>query len=330
MAYNNEYPHFENNKQVLDWILKQYSTFNQRIQEIQDHFDEVAEGMAQEVAQLQQDFTEFTQTVNNNFSSLSHELRTQVQLEVAEIQRQINLVSQNMAEYIEAHMEEWQTEAIEVLFESNDRYFDNNSTITCSKTYAEVWDAIDNANYQFKLSYNEDDTVDNILLTNIKRFGEKTSNTGYIIMEGVADNYLYTVRYNHDGTLSCVKPKLISNIIKNTNYTQSGTLVVDGNTATFDGDDGYQIGIGTYLVVAKININPTGSTLQAGVEIIGDANTTVKLKAIFDGVEPSVATVSGIYVGNTATATIKAQVYAIGTLASNNNFSVDATIIRIA
>lgn len=330
MAYNNEFPHFEADKFNLDWILEQYATFNRRIQEILDHFDEVAAEMQSEIDQLENDFDDFKQEVNNNFSALSHDIEVQVNAAIDDIQRQIDAVSANMEAYIEEHMAEWQQEAIEVLFESNDRYFDANSTITCDKTYAEVWDAIDNPNYQFKLSYNEDNTVDNILLTNIKRFGEKTSSTGYIIMEGIADNYLYTVRYTYNGTLQCVAPKLISNAVKTTTYTKSGTLIVDGNTATFDGDTGYQIGLGTYLVVAKMYIGPNANTLEAGLQIIGDNDTTIKCKALYDGLEPSTATVSGIYVGNTATATIKAQVYAVGTLASNNNFSVDATIIRIA
>lgn len=330
MGYLAEFPHMEANKLNLDWLLEQYSTFNKRIKEIQDHFDEVAAEMASEVNQLEQDFDEFKQTVNNNFSNLSHDLEVQVQGAINDIQSQINTLSDNMAQYIEAHMEEWQTEAIEVLFESNDRNFNAGSTITCDKTFTEVFEAVDNANYKFKLAYIIEGTKDLIELTNIQRFGDGEGLTDYIILEGVRDSFLYTVKYDVNGTLRCVAPKLISNLVKTTNYTKSGTLIVDGQTATFDGDTGYQIGLGTYLVIAKIYIGPNADTLEAGVQIIGDADTTIKCKAIFDGLEPSTATVSGVYVGNTATATIKAQVYAVGTLASNNNFSVDATIIRIA
>lgn len=333
MGYLAEFPHMEANKLNLDWLLEQYSTFNKRIKEIQDHFDEVAAEMASEVNQLEQDFDEFKQTVNNNFSNLSHDIEVQVNAAIADIQRQIDTISNNMAAYIEAHMDEWQTEAIEVLFESDDRYFDNNSTITCDKTFAEVFEAIDNANYKFKLAYIYEDSPEvkeTVELTNIQRFGDGTSPSDYIIFEGVKDSYILTVKYDQDGTLRCVKPTLVKNVVKTTNYTQSGTLVVDGHTATFDGDAGYQIGKGTFLVVAKIVLGVTPTTLEAGLQIIGDADTTVKCKAILDSLEPGVATVSGIYLGNTATATIKAQVYAIGTLASTDNFSVDATIIQIA
>ena len=333
MGFLAEFPHVEANKLNLDWLLEQYSTFNKRIKEIQDHFDEVAAEMASEVNQLEEDFEGFKQTVNTNFSNLSHDIEVQVNAAIADIQGQINTLSNNMAAYIEAHMEEWQAEAIEILFESDDRYFNTDSTITCDKTYTEVWDAIDNPNYKFRLAYiyeGSPEMKEYIDLTNIQRLGDGESITSYIIFEGVADGYLYTVKYDQDGTLSCVKPVYMKNIVKNTNYTQSGSLLIDGQSATFDGDTGYQIGLGTYLVIAKIHIEATPSTLQLGLQINGDADTTVKCKAMLDCTEPCAATVSGLYVGNASTATIKAQVYATGTLASNTGVSVDATIIRIA
>lgn len=111
MAWNNEFPHFENNKQVLDWILKQYSTFNQRIQEIQDHFDEVAEGMAQEVAQLELDFTQFQSDINGQMDRFEDDIQGQLTEGLNNIQSQINTISTNMATYINEHMAEWQAEA---------------------------------------------------------------------------------------------------------------------------------------------------------------------------------------------------------------------------
>ena len=111
MAYLNEFPHFENNKQVLDWILKQYSTFNQRIQEIQDHFDEVAQGMAEQVAELEQDFTEFQTAINGQLDQFEDDIQGQLTDGLNNIQSQINVISTNMATYINEHMEEWQAEA---------------------------------------------------------------------------------------------------------------------------------------------------------------------------------------------------------------------------
>lgn len=111
MAWNNEFPHFENNQQVLDWILRQYSTFNQRIQEIQDHFDEVAEGMAEQVAELEQDFTEFQTAINGQLDQFEDSIQGQLTEGLENIQSQINVISTNMATYISEHMAEWQAEA---------------------------------------------------------------------------------------------------------------------------------------------------------------------------------------------------------------------------
>lgn len=275
MAWNNEFPHFENNKQVLDWILKQYSTFNQRIQEIQDHFDEVAQGMAEQVAELQGDFTEFTQTVNNNFSQLSHDMEVQVQREVAEIQRQINLLSQNMAEYVEAHMEDWQQQAIEILFESGDRNFDGNSTITCEEDYGEVWDAIDNPDYQFKLAYRQGTTIDDILLTNIERFGAKTSITGYIIMTGIRGDYTYTVKYMYNGTLSCMTPELIHPTISNEYIAAAFSASDLDSDGYITSESGLALSKGTYLVTCNVEVDTPNDSVGNHIQFSLESDTNI-------------------------------------------------------
>lgn len=129
MGYLNEFPHFESNKLNLDWILEQYSTFNQRIKEIQDHFDEVAEQMqqgidtfeesvnnslaqmTQDITDLQGDFDTFVETVNQNFSDLTDDIRGDVDEAITDIQNQITAITNNMVTYISNHMEEWQAEA---------------------------------------------------------------------------------------------------------------------------------------------------------------------------------------------------------------------------
>lgn len=111
MAYNNEFPHFENNQQVLDWILKQYSTFNARIQEIQDHFDEVAAGMGQQVEELEGDFNDFKDLVNDNMDTFEESIQGQLTEGLNNIQAQVSFISTNMAAYIQEHMNEWQAAA---------------------------------------------------------------------------------------------------------------------------------------------------------------------------------------------------------------------------
>ena len=111
MAYINEFPNWDSNKLNLDWILEQYSTFNQRIQEIQDHFDEVAEAMGQEVDQLESDFNDFKTLVANNMDAFELSIQRQLNQGLSNIQSQINTISSDMAAYISEHMSEWQAEA---------------------------------------------------------------------------------------------------------------------------------------------------------------------------------------------------------------------------
>lgn len=111
MGYINEFPHFESNKLNLDWILEQYATFNKRIQEIQDHFDEVAEGMEQEVEQLSSDFDDFKNEVNGSLDEFEGSIQGQLTEGLENIESQIEVISTNMATYVEQHMSEWQAEA---------------------------------------------------------------------------------------------------------------------------------------------------------------------------------------------------------------------------
>ena len=111
MAYINEFPNWDSNKLNLDWILEQYSTFNQRIQEIEDHFDEVAEAMGQEVEQLESDFNDFKTLINNNMDAFELSIQRQLNQGLSNIQSQINTISSDMATYISEHMSEWQAEA---------------------------------------------------------------------------------------------------------------------------------------------------------------------------------------------------------------------------
>lgn len=101
MGYLNEFPHVESNKLNLDWLLEQYRTFNERIQQILDHFDEVAEEMRQENAQYKADM----QAAFNSF-------KDDVNEQVASISNAIEQVSENVTEFVGEHMDEWQLDAM--------------------------------------------------------------------------------------------------------------------------------------------------------------------------------------------------------------------------
>lgn len=111
MAYLNEFPNFEAPQRNLDFILEQYSTFNKRIKEINDHFDEAVATIQGEVEELNNDFNEFVETVNDDFDTLSEDLQEQVNEGITEIQNQINIINEHMETYVAEHMEEWQAEA---------------------------------------------------------------------------------------------------------------------------------------------------------------------------------------------------------------------------
>lgn len=107
MGYLNEFPHVESNKLNLDWLLEQYRTFNERIQQILDHFDEVAEEMRQENAQYKADM----QAAFNSFKDDINE-------QVASINNAIEQVSNNVSDFVAEHMGEWQLDAM--VGENND------------------------------------------------------------------------------------------------------------------------------------------------------------------------------------------------------------------
>lgn len=169
MGYLNEFPHFEANTLNLDWILEQYSTFNKRLQELHDHFDEAVATMEEDIAQfkssvnsdltamhseintftssmttamvgLRSDFATFTSTVNSNFSTLSTELQAQTSAAIREIEGEIDTLTDNMIEYIGSHMEEWQTDVSSIGFKFIDSTF---NSMTSGNLNIDEWLAAD-------------------------------------------------------------------------------------------------------------------------------------------------------------------------------------------
>ena len=101
MAYQNEFSHVDNSELNLDWLLDQYATFNDRIAEIQAHFDEVAE-------QMRTENLAYKNLMEQAFNSFKREVNSKV----ASINIAIEQVSNNVAGFVEDHMNEWQLEAM--------------------------------------------------------------------------------------------------------------------------------------------------------------------------------------------------------------------------
>lgn len=101
MANMNEFPHVDSDKLNLNWLLQQYATFNDRIAEIQAHFNEVAIQMRQE-----------NLAYKNEVERLFNAYKNEIDEEVASINNAIEQVSNNVAGFVEEHMNEWQLEAM--------------------------------------------------------------------------------------------------------------------------------------------------------------------------------------------------------------------------
>lgn len=107
MANFNSFPHVNADDLNLDWLLEQYATFNDRIAEIQAHFDEVAENMAQQNAQYR-----------NEILALFNNYKNYINAKVESVENAIEQVSDNVSDFVAEHMEEWQLEAMTT--ENND------------------------------------------------------------------------------------------------------------------------------------------------------------------------------------------------------------------
>lgn len=140
MAFLNEFPHFNANSMNLDWLLEQYSTFNQRLQELHDHFDEAVASMEAEIASYKAEYeqafadykaeinsamTAYETSVNNTISAFETSVNstisafetsvnsaistfeTQVNGQVSTISNAIEQISNNVESYVENHISEW-------------------------------------------------------------------------------------------------------------------------------------------------------------------------------------------------------------------------------
>lgn len=101
MAYLNEFPNLKPNELNLNWILEQYSTFNDKLQELHDHFDSA-------INDINASIDEFENGINTEFNEFKNEVNTQI----ATINNAIEQVSDNVSEFVAEHMEEWQLDAM--------------------------------------------------------------------------------------------------------------------------------------------------------------------------------------------------------------------------
>lgn len=104
MAYLNEFPHTEASKLNLDWILEQYSTFNQRLAEIVQHFDDSVEQMQSDVLQFKADYETAFNNFKNDITSL-----------VNEYSDKVDSINENIGGYVNEYL----VENINTILENN-------------------------------------------------------------------------------------------------------------------------------------------------------------------------------------------------------------------
>lgn len=115
MAYLNEFPHFESNKLNLDWLLEQYSTFNDRIAEIQQSFEDAVEQFENDLQSFETDVNTAISNFETNVNNIISEFQTSTNDEISEFEstvtNEINSLTTNMITYVSEHMDEWQAAA---------------------------------------------------------------------------------------------------------------------------------------------------------------------------------------------------------------------------
>lgn len=102
MAYLNEFPHFNANTMNLDWLLEQYATFNKRLQELHDHFDEAVATMNEELASYKAEY-------EREFEVFEARIDATIQ----EYNEKVDSINQNIGGYVNEYLTENITEILE-------------------------------------------------------------------------------------------------------------------------------------------------------------------------------------------------------------------------
>ncbi len=95
MAYLNEFPKWDSNGRNLDWLLEQYSTFNQRLQEIVDEFHSATEQMQSDIQGLETNYQRQLDLFEGRINTL-----------VGDITRKVDSINENIGGYVNTYLTE--------------------------------------------------------------------------------------------------------------------------------------------------------------------------------------------------------------------------------
>lgn len=120
MAYLNEFPNLKPNELNLNWILEQYSSFNDKLQELHDHFDSAINDINEAIDEFENEvnntISEFETSINESFE----EFKDEVNSEVESVSNAIEQVNNNIEEYIGDNIQSFLWNVVTVTLEKTE------------------------------------------------------------------------------------------------------------------------------------------------------------------------------------------------------------------
>ena len=255
MGFLNEFPHFESNKLNLDWLLQQYSTFNDRLKEITDAFDAAVNQFEKDLEDYETSINDAVASFENTVNGIIRDFKTETNGEIATfeatVQREIEQLTTNMIAYVGEHMSEWQAENIYKAFVINNNNWTTASAedITAPDTFANVRALVGNPNYKFVLEY----AVEGVM-THLCELTCIEESSSLIVFVGNFYNYQVRITYNDSNVVNLYEVQPTTFLTKNT-YTAGAAVYTDfDNDGVLNNDNGYTLPKGTWLIVGNMDL----------------------------------------------------------------------------
>ena len=255
MGYLNEFPHFESNKLNLDWLLEQYSTFNDRLKEITDAFDAAVNQFEKDLDDYETSINDAIVSFENTVNGIIRDFKTETNGEIATFEatvaREIQQLTTNMIEYVGEHMEEWQAENVYKAFviDNNNWTTASNEDITAPDTFANVRALVGNPNYKFVLEY----AVEGVM-THLCDLTCVEESSSLIVFVGHFYNYQVRITYNDSNVVNLYEVQPTTFLTKNTYNAAAATYEDFDSDGVLTNDSGYTLPKGTWLVIGNIDL----------------------------------------------------------------------------
>jgi len=255
MGYLNEFPHFESNKLNLDWLLEQYSTFNDRLEEITNAFNEAVNQFESDLENYETSINNAVASFENTVNGIIRDFKTETNGEIATfeatVEREIEQLTTNMITYVGEHMEEWQAENIykDFVIDNNNWTTATTEDITAPDTFNNLRALVGNPNYKFTLKY----AVEGVM-THLCELNCIEESSSLIVFVGHFYDYQIRLTYNSSNVVNLYEVKPTTFLTKNS-YTGGATVISDfDSNGVLINDNGYNLPKGTWLVIGHAEI----------------------------------------------------------------------------